>query len=259
MKHKKYGFTLIELLVVIAIIAILAAILFPVFAQAREAARITQCLSNLRQMGTGITMYTQDYDGEIPVRRRPCDVAGCAKNWKHMIHPYVKNTDLYKCPSNPASVVADQEADTATYPNAAQPRFTRGYFIYHPFFKASAAPGSTDWWNGMDYNETRVEYPANSILLGENKDVFADYGPWMQYVPNWGSAGNNWSSKHRDEKRSNIVFIDGHAKMVNWGATCPRSNPDNTNMWQYDPENPVIGGINLNWMNTFCISFRLRS
>ena len=64
--QRRHGFTLIELLVVIAIIAVLAAILFPVFAQAREQARQTTCLSNLKQLGTGLTMYAQDYDETLP-------------------------------------------------------------------------------------------------------------------------------------------------------------------------------------------------
>ena len=87
----KKGFTLIELLVVIAIIAILAAILFPVFAQAREKARQTQCLSNFKNVGLAMIMYTGDYD-ELYV-----SMGG----WKEKISPYVKNLDIYYCPSRP--------------------------------------------------------------------------------------------------------------------------------------------------------------
>src|SRR3954469_8157623 len=94
---RRRAFTLIELLVVIAIIAILAAILFPVFAQAREAARKTQCLSNVKQIMTGILMYAQDYDEQLPqgTRAGVCinattGVAGAGR-WMHQIHPYVKN------------------------------------------------------------------------------------------------------------------------------------------------------------------------
>jgi prepilin-type N-terminal cleavage/methylation domain-containing protein/prepilin-type processing-associated H-X9-DG protein len=91
------GFTLIELLVVIAIIAILAAILFPVFAQARERARTTACLSNTKQIGTSLRMYLDDYDGAYPFSwfDRPqygFDVA---------LYPYTKNTQIFACPSNP--------------------------------------------------------------------------------------------------------------------------------------------------------------
>ncbi len=90
------AFTLIELLVVIAIIAILAAILFPVFAQAREKARQTACLSNIKQLGMGIQLYAQDYDEILPV------VGVSRQNrgpWMVQIYPYVKNTQAYNCPS----------------------------------------------------------------------------------------------------------------------------------------------------------------
>src|SRR5712671_1524511 len=104
MKHRRNGFTLIELLVVIAIIAILAAILFPVFAQARERARMTACLSNMRQIGTSLMMYAQDYDETLPyIRFHGAGVcgkgAGCY-TWKNAIRPYLKNLDVLGCPSN---------------------------------------------------------------------------------------------------------------------------------------------------------------
>ena len=95
------GFTLIELLVVIAIIAILAAILFPVFARAREKARQTSCLSNIKQLGLGALMYAQDYDERMMPRYYRYDpaVAG-GPNWcDHLLQPYVKNTQIIRCPS----------------------------------------------------------------------------------------------------------------------------------------------------------------
>ena len=92
------GFTLIELLVVIAIIAILAAILFPVFAKAREKARQATCLSNIRQMTTAILSYAQDYDEHLPFRWwRQSPSFGL--NWDTAIYPYVKNSQLFVCPS----------------------------------------------------------------------------------------------------------------------------------------------------------------
>jgi prepilin-type N-terminal cleavage/methylation domain-containing protein len=91
------GFTLIELLVVVAIIAVLAAILFPVFAQAREKARQTACASNMRQMGLAVLIYAQDYDERLPLAASA--TATGFLNWHHFVDPYVKNMQIWVCPS----------------------------------------------------------------------------------------------------------------------------------------------------------------
>src|SRR5947209_14838124 len=110
MSMRKRGFTLIELLVVIAIIAILAAILFPVFAQAREQARKTSCLSNLKQIGIALTMYRQDFDGRGPFGGWEAGPAGqfntngptskFFEDWQFTLQPDVKNAQMFRCPSD---------------------------------------------------------------------------------------------------------------------------------------------------------------
>jgi prepilin-type N-terminal cleavage/methylation domain-containing protein/prepilin-type processing-associated H-X9-DG protein len=91
------GFTLIELLVVIAIIAILAAILFPVFARARENARRASCQSTLKQVGLGVKMYIQDYDEKFPLLQQP--QGGAYTYWFQILHPYLKSKQIWVCPS----------------------------------------------------------------------------------------------------------------------------------------------------------------
>jgi prepilin-type N-terminal cleavage/methylation domain-containing protein/prepilin-type processing-associated H-X9-DG protein len=112
--QKKSAFTLIELLVVIAIIAILAAILFPVFAQAREKARQTSCLSNLKQIGLGLIMYQQDWDETVPFNREcsnpipgnvNCVDGRALRGWVDLVNPYVKNYGVFKCPSDPVQPI----------------------------------------------------------------------------------------------------------------------------------------------------------
>jgi prepilin-type N-terminal cleavage/methylation domain-containing protein/prepilin-type processing-associated H-X9-DG protein len=102
MRRNRSGFTLIELLVVIAIIAILAAILFPVFAQAREKARSASCQSNLKQMGVAVRMYVDDYDGMyIPTYSYPATWNVCPHwTWVDIVQPYVKNLGVFDCPSS---------------------------------------------------------------------------------------------------------------------------------------------------------------
>src|SRR5438876_210031 len=126
MRTHNRAFTLIELLVVIAIIAILAAILFPVFAQAREKARAISCVSNEKQVSLGVLMYVQDYDETFPmywyyVPALPADPPFSPANseatigWNEAIYPYIKNVQLFRCPDSPRAASLRVGADGSTF------------------------------------------------------------------------------------------------------------------------------------------------
>jgi len=157
----KRGFTLIELLVVIAIIAILAAILFPVFAKAREKARQTSCLSNMKQLGLAVMMYTQDYDETYPYAYYYIDpVAGGSKgyhHWSYNAMAYVQNAQIFVCPSDksrglaPTNPGLDFQVPALSYiPNEAI--FARPRAFFHAATLAS------------------VDAPADFIMLAEISD-----------------------------------------------------------------------------------------
>ena len=147
-KNRFPAFTLIELLVVIAIIAILAAILFPVFARARENARRSSCQSNLKQIGLGILQYTQDYDERFPKISTPVAVAP-PWGWADTIQPYLKSTQIFKCPSF--------TGNTGDVPNAA------GYCTYWINGKLNVDPG-----NGVVGRPlAALDSPSLTVLNGD--------------------------------------------------------------------------------------------
>ncbi len=125
----KSGFTLIELLVVIAIIAILAAILFPVFASARDKARQTACTSNLKQLGLGFMQYVQDYDETFPCGTTQTATTSGGMGWAGQVYPYVKSVGVFTCPSD-------------TYKNNSGPTFTVGSYGYNQHLDAGPGAGN---------------------------------------------------------------------------------------------------------------------
>jgi len=224
------AFTLIELLVVIAIIAILAAILFPVFARAREKARQTSCLSNLKQLGLGAMMYAQDYDERIASDYFDGGEAGDPnERWFLRVYPYVKNLQLYECPS--------YGQDPLAYGSKAWPIPPLFYGVSVDY-GISAAIDPNAWGSGAGIKLAQLTHPAETVYFGDAVHEFTN-GPNQYGWANTCGAqpGNAYTGCHpenateankRHNGGSNLAFADGHAKWANamtivgswptWGA-----------------------------------------
>jgi len=200
------GFTLIELLVVIAIIAILAAILFPVFARAREKARQSSCLSNVKQLTLGSMMYCQDYDERL-VASYTLGAPSGARYWYELLQPYIKNQQILTCPS------------WASYPLGYG--WNYAYLTY--YWHSPAGYG----YGGVPIAE--IDYPAETIMLGDSGAHQVSSGGWsngMAYVINWGREPSSYFVYMRHNETGNIGFCDGHAKAMNEGYCTQSSNFD---------------------------------
>lgn len=220
MSGKCVAFTLIELLVVIAIIAILAAILFPVFAQAREKARQTACLSNVKQMALGYMMYVQDYDETFPMVTNGGGLPSISDYM--LVYPYVKNVDVWRCPSGDPGTNAgwpDNTADLLGVPRANGRRYYYGYnwgpFIYAgggmigPVTPAPQGPAGRNVQIGKSL--AAVVAPADTFIIADSYDT---YRPTMGVDWILASYRGNTQSGIRHNARFNVGFADGHAKNI---------------------------------------------
>ncbi len=203
------AFTLIELLVVIAIIAILAAILFPVFARARETARQTSCLSNTKQIGLAIEMYKQDYDGFYPFSTSQ---APWGTWYSYFLAPYIKNEQMIRCPSNP------------TWPTGYAYNIEFGYFPGRQI----SPPRTGAIYDG--FPEARVKQPAERIIVCDgtlgywwmrNVLGYSDsqaIGLCWRFFPQTTEASMHSMYFHEDSGLHNgginCTYADGHAKWL---------------------------------------------
>ncbi|BCM88892.1 hypothetical protein IAD21_00734 [Abditibacteriota bacterium] len=234
--HK--AFTLIELLIVIAIIAILAAILFPVFARTRENARRASCQSNLKQIGLGMLQYAQDYDETY---------SGSYKNspngrihWGELIFPYTKSSQIYICPSNTSLMTNNGLNNQATNPNT-----YKGVSYSYNCITIPTVIGSPDGWDWNGAPLALLPHVAQTILLTEGNvanggqdntwttqltDINGSfYGQTWTGTPDDTVAAGNKNMDHRHLDGGNILWYDGHVK---WAkntrmptATYPEGSP----------------------------------
>jgi len=225
---KCQAFTLIELLVVIAIISILAAILFPVFARARENARRTSCLSNMKQMGLAVMQYVQDYDGYYPRNSmdQPAALRGDPANypggiwsnnilyWPQLLYPYHKSNQVFICPSG----VEDANPANGNY-GATQKAFAERTAANARSEASFVAPSQT--YIIMDAGTSRA---GRATYIATNYGYLA--GANWSYLPGVGSVTTDPAPPTSDkpyasDRKSgrhfggvNIAFADGHAKWI---------------------------------------------
>lgn len=197
----KYGFTLIELLVVIAIISILAAILFPVFARARENARRSSCASNLKQLALAGLQYTQDYDEKLP----PSVDHGFAspfpagytwpKRWYDHVQPYLQNKQVFYCPSDPKY---SQVLDIGVI---SQLQISYGWSFYY-LTQLACTPAA---YGCGGISIARINSPSSTIMLGDRKAIDDN----NNYVINQFAT---YLPRPAHMEGANVAFVDGHVK-----------------------------------------------
>jgi len=259
---RRSAFTLIELLVVIAIIAILAAILFPVFAQAREKARTISCLSNFKQASIAIQMYIQDYDeAMVPVEYGCCayDPNAGDRMWPQLVYPYTKNRQIEKCPSDGLNTDATDLADmgyTASsnavekdYAYAITADFGYNYFYLSPLFDTPGgtadAAGNTTIFKGVSL--AAIVRPANNVMLVDSVWNIVNGAPqgggnWLIETPSYyyGTGNYFFGGWHIDDTNNgfqygecwprhtqgmNVAFVDSHVKFQKIGQLIAGVNP----------------------------------
>lgn len=263
----KKGFTLIELLVVIAIIAILAAILFPVFEQAREKAKQITCTSNQKQIGLALLMYAEDYDEVWPAMDRGTNQSAYPGDvfWQFQVQPYLKSTGVWECPDH-KEVAVDGITDYGVNPPVSMIADYQGNIngfagCGGPTTPVTSYPGTTDPWhsasngNGMfgginspGVHDNQILTPSATIATFEVDDMGLSYDLVMDGGCN-GFAQVAFSAPHTG--RSNYAFADGHVQSLLPFQTvtgCDLTGnyiacPTGGNMWTLDNTLPVTPGI----------------
>lgn len=262
--RRRRGFTLIELLVVIAIIAILAAILFPVFAQAREKARQTTCTSNLKQVGMGVLMYAQDHDECYPLGAYNTDATIAVVMWYDLVEPYTKAgaagvklpttaagrkyAAFWACPSIENHTVPKQAGDPD--PSSFAPELFSPSYSYlcngnlMPFFNRNFA--SFGFFPGQPTSMAKVNAPAQVVLAthgwgyingtgGDDTNctgVETGYPSGVGVTSPLGNASQYCGARFQHSGGTNYLLADGHAKWFKGPSTSWRATNTATVAWR---------------------------
>ena len=242
-RRKSNGFTLIELLVVIAIIAILAAIIFPVFATARERARMAACLSNCRQIGMALQMYAPDNNETYPNIR----ITDYTYNWKNAIQPYVKNKNVFSCPSNPTPPKGP--ASAADWKNNSEGWQSEPDKILPISYGMNSCvttwlPANSAGPDRKPLKEAQLSRPSHTIAIGEETGAQNCCGSAPDVIPVivWDQCGRAFQHyggwpKGKPATHGNFIFWDLHVKALKWTKTL---YPLTENMWEINPSpNPA--------------------
>jgi prepilin-type N-terminal cleavage/methylation domain-containing protein/prepilin-type processing-associated H-X9-DG protein len=225
---ERKGFTLIELLVVIAIIAILASMLLPALARAKESSHRIKCVNNLRQLETSLKLYAGDNEDYYPPRTN-------AYRWPTLLQESYLNTNLLVCPTDLTRGKPQTATSSPTIADAAP----RSYLIngWNDFFHGSLSSGDFDTYMSGRYphasmKETNVRLPTDTIVFGEKKNIADDpNGGAMDYfMDNWEGLGGNDADRvehgchsviHKQEGAggSNFTFVDGSVRYLKFGRS----------------------------------------
>jgi prepilin-type N-terminal cleavage/methylation domain-containing protein len=243
--RKSRGFTLIELLVVIAIIAILAAILFPVFARARENARRASCQSNLKQIGLGFMQYTQDYDEKLPFMTCGDLSAGCGvapgpgHPWFISVQPYMKSYQLLTCPSDTLKAGAADTRWLPTYVDAGVPGLTSASLAADMIKAIPLSYASNDLLS-TGQSIAAINSVSQMFLVGESGGKGAaattTYAGSFYMQPGY-DINVRWANGKRHFDGRVWLFADGHAKwLIDQGGadtTAVTANYKNAGLYSY--------------------------